>query len=144
MPALGLDTVLNLLWLAIGLACLGVFVCFEFRRRSTLRGRLLRTLALLVVTVSLFPCVSLSDDEVSFSFLLSHFGQRGSTTPLEESKEKTMLHLARLLDMIDNCQISGFWSLVVTLFFLTFVYAVRQTRGERHLICASGRAPPLN
>lgn len=144
MPALGLGTVLNLLWLAIGVACLSVFLSFEFRRRSTLRGRLLRTLALLVVTVALFPCVSLSDDEVSFSFLLSHFGQRGSTTPLEESKEKTTQHLARLLDMIDNYQIAGVWSLVVTLCFLTFVYAVRQTRGERPLVCADGRAPPLN
>jgi hypothetical protein len=144
MPALALDSALNLLWLAIGIGCLCLLAWFERKhhRHAAWRPRLMRTIAMLAITVSLFPCVSGSDDEVSL-FTLFHSGQRGANTPLEDSKEKTMQHLARLLDVIESYQIAGVWSFVITLCFLMFVVVVRPIRIDCHLIFATGRAPPI-
>src|SRR5689334_22520044 len=62
------DSALNFLWCAIGVGALLALLLSERRkepRQSTGRSR--RLVAVFLTTVSLFPCVSATDDEFCFS-----------------------------------------------------------------------------
>jgi hypothetical protein len=142
-----LDTVLNLLWLGIGLAALLLLSLVERRRfpGSTFRGRALRLTAVLVVTVALFPSVSSSDDLFSFSLINSHLGKHGgfgSTLP-EDPKEKSNLQLFRLLESLGHYQASHTCTLLFALSCYAFVIGLRRDVFTRAVLCRSGRAPPL-
>ena len=142
-----LDTALNLIWLGIGVTALALLGISELRHRpSRPSGVLRRVLAVFFVAVSLFPCVSASDDLFSFTFLQSHLGKDGgmgtTTTPPEDAKEKANLNLARLLQSLDHLQISGIYALAVFFFCFTLVLAIGITTPNRDLYCRAGRSPP--
>ena len=142
-----LDTVLNLLWLGIGLTALLLLSLVERRRlpHSTFRGRALRLTAVLVVTVALFPSVSSSDDLFSFSLINSHLGKHGgfgSTLP-EDPKEKSNLQLFRLLESLGHYQNSHTYTLLLALSCFAVVTGLRRDVLTRSVLCRSGRAPPL-
>ena len=142
-----LDTVLNLLWLGIGLTALLLLSLVEKRLfpHSTLRSRALRLTAVLVVTVALFPSVSSSDDLFSFSLINSHLGKHGgfgSTLP-EDPKEKSNLQLFRLLESVGHYQVSHTYTLLFALSCFAFVTGLRPDVQTRAVLCRSGRAPPL-
>src|SRR4051794_18954591 len=72
------NTMLNLAWAAVCLATFAWFIGFERRRAAgTRRARTYRALAISLALVSLFPCVSASDDLVRMQF----FG--ASATPAD-------------------------------------------------------------
>ena len=145
--AMTLDTVLNLLWLGIGLTALLLLSLVERRRfpNGTFRARALRLTAVLVVTVALFPSVSSSDDLFSFSLINSHLGKHGgfgSTLP-EDPKEKANLQLFRLLESLGHYQVSHTYSLLFALCCIAFVPGLRRDVFTRAVLCRTGRAPPL-
>lgn len=140
--AIRVDTGLNLLWLAISV-CACLLLAHHERLRAT-PGRMRRWIAVLTLTLALFPCVSVSDDEASLWFLNTH-SQRGGVggTPVEErEKESAAQSLARLFDTIETFQLQGVWALLVSVSF--FAMTLRPARRLRECFCfaLSGRAPP--
>lgn len=142
---MALDTALNFLWLAIGVFGLAALSFGEARHALGSRlGRLRRFLAVLIVTVALFPCVSFTDDLFSFSFLETHLGKHGGVgTPLpEDSKEKSTLHLMRVLQSLEHYQACAPQVFDVTLCFFSIIALALVTANPWHLLCRTGRAPP--
>jgi hypothetical protein len=141
------DTALNLVWLAIGAVALSWLGFLESRRyrHSTRRARRMRLLAVLILTVALFPTVSSSDDLFSFSLLNSHLGKHGGagTTPPEDPKEKAGILLLRLLETLDHYQISNISTLSLALSCLAFVFALDRQVAACAVVSRPGRAPPL-
>ena len=147
MHTLTLDTALNLLWVAIGVFALAALAVAErrSRRQSTRRARCQRLAAVLLVSVSLFPAVSYSDDLFSFSLLQTHFGHHdgvGSTPPEDPSEKTSSVQLARLLESLHHLQISAFCAVAFFLCCLATVFFVRVASTTRPVLCRSGRAPP--
>ena len=137
--ATSVDILLNVTWLAFFLTGLGVLAASETRRQDS-RGRLRRITAVFVLTIALFPMISASDDELSFSrFRTQH---RGVGVPADE-RERTNDNLARLFDILDAFQIQAFWSLAVTFCFFALSSLLFAAVREQHLVCAIGRAPPV-
>lgn len=142
-----LDTALNLVWLSIGAVALCFLAFLEKRqyRHSTRRARWLRLVAVLILTVALFPTVSSSDDLFSFSLLNSHPGKHGGagTTPPENLKEKAGILLVRLLETLDHYQVSNICALSLALSCLAFVFALYREVATCAVASRPGRAPPL-
>ena len=142
-----LDTALNLVWLSIGAVALCFLAFLEKRRyrHSTRRARWVRLVAVLILTVALFPTVSSSDDLFSFSLLNSHLGTHGGagTTPPDNLKEKAGMVLVRLLETLDHYQISNICTLPLALNCLAFVFALYRKIATCPVACRPGRAPPL-
>ena len=152
LSAMSLDTVLNLVWLSIGasaLAWLGLLECRRHRFTTRL-ARYQRLCAVLLVTATLFPAVSSSDDLFSFSLLNSQLGKHGGASPTlpedpsgsKPAKDKAGLQLVRLLETLDHFQISGVYILALTLSCFAFVFALSHDVFTCAVLCRSGRAPP--
>jgi len=139
--ALGVDTVLNLLWAAICVVALSLLALTELRLRHGAPGFWRRGMAVLVVTLALFPSVSASDDEVSFWFLTSHNSRGGMGVPVEEKEKAT---LARLIDVIETYQVQGIWALLIALLLVAQVRWIPKAARQRLFTARSGRAPPLS
>jgi hypothetical protein len=143
-----LDTALNLVWLAIGAVALCLLAFLETRRyrHSTRRARWVRLVAVLVLTVALFPTVSSSDDLFSFALLDSHLGKHGGagSTPPEDSKEKAGMLLYRVLETLDHYQISNIYTLSLAVSCLGFVFALYREVATRAVTSRPGRAPPTS
>jgi len=142
-----LDTALNLTWVGIGVVSLVLLAILEQKRhhRSTRRARWRRLVAVLIVTVALFPAVSSSDDLFSFSWINSHLGGRGgfgSSLP-EDTRDKAGVQLFRLLETLNHYQVAHSWVLLFTLCCLAFVLILGREISTRPLFCRSGRAPPF-
>ena len=141
-----LDTALNLVWLSIGAVAL-CFLAFLEKgryRHSTRRARWVRLVAMLILTVALFPTVSSSDDLFSFALLNSHLGKHGGagTTPPETSKEKAGMLLYRLLETLDHYQVSNIYTFSVALSCLAFVFRLSREVATCAVASRPGRAPP--
>lgn len=131
---------LNLLWALVAVLALLALGHQERRKpNSARRTRLERLLAVLLAAVSLFPAVSASDDIVRFQYLCSSCG---NTSP-HQSHEKNALHLARLLEALENFRVVSFYSLIFLLCFFTLVICIIRGTRERSLPSASCRAPPF-
>lgn len=142
------DTMLNLAWAFL---CLSAFACFiRFERRRALGGRqalIYRGLALSLALVSLFPCVSASDDAIRLQYLGAGASAPDShrQTPLPggpQSDKKALGTLVRLLEALDSVQIAV--SLVLSLILCLFALALIETHKslDRFLPIRAGRAPP--
>jgi hypothetical protein len=139
-----LDTALNLVW---ALFCVGALV-YHFRSErsrgglGTRRARAIRALALFLAVVSLFPCVSASDDSVRFQYFDStHQGQSHSKDS-KQSPGTTLAMLVRLLESLESVQIPLIWALLVSLLFFTLVLVEWRKGQSRPTPKRSGRAPP--
>jgi hypothetical protein len=143
-----LDTALNLIWVGVGVFAL-ITLCFLEKRwfpRSAPKGRLQRLIAVLVVTVALFPSVSSSDDLFSFSLINSQLGKHGgfgNTVP-EDSKEKAGMQLFRLLETLNHFQVSVIYRLSLALCCIALVLTPRRQARTRTVLCRAGRAPPFS
>jgi len=137
------ETALNVLWCAIGLVALLCLYLIERRKepRDT-TGRMRRILAVLLTTVSLFPCVSATDDEFCFSLLQSTTGKHGGVgAPLpEDAREKASL--GRILETLDHYQLSSTYSFAVIFWFIALVLLATKLVTVRTLQQRAGRAPP--
>ena len=145
MPHFALDTLLNLLWAGICVAALiWVGRCEVKRFRvSTGRARLRRIAAVAVFALALFPSVSDSDDLFAFSLLHSPLERGGNgNAPLEDSKEKTSLQLASLLETLGHYPIGRIYTFALSLFCIAILASFHPEYLTRTIRCRSGRAPP--
>lgn len=147
MFPIALDTALNLAWVGVGVIALILLSFFERRwfPRSLAKARFQRLVAVLIVTVALFPSVSSSDDLFSFSLINSHLGKHGgfgNTIP-EDSKDKAGMQLFRLLETLSHYQISLAYTLSLALCCIAIVFTARPEEFTRAVACRPGRAPPL-
>jgi hypothetical protein len=143
------DALLNLAWAAVCLAAFAWFLAFERRRASGSRRALrYRAIALSLALVSLFPCVSASDDSVRLQFFGSgatvpdtpgHRPAPGSPPP----DKKTLGTLVRLLETLESVQIAVSLVLSVVLCAVALALIERHRSLERFLPARAGRAPPL-
>jgi len=142
---LQLDTALNVVW---ALFCVGALV-YHFRAErgrnaaGGRRARAMRALALFLAVVSLFPCVSASDDSVRFEYLDSQSApgphHSGDSKP---TSGKGLATLVRLLESLESVQIPLIWALLVSLCFFLLVLAEWRKGQDRPAPKRSGRAPP--
>ena len=137
------DAALNLMWAGIGVCALALLARSEFRRRRGSRWR--RAVAVAVTVLSLFPCVSASDDSFCLSLLQVNPGKPGSLgTPLPENgRETSSLHLQRLLQSLDSIRVPAVYQLAITLCFLSLVLYSTRRFAAFDLLCRGGRAPPI-
>jgi hypothetical protein len=139
------DTALNLLWCAIGaIALFALGLSERLKVSGNATGRMRRVLAVLLTTVSLFPCVSATDDEFCLSLLQSTQEKRGGVgAPVpEDGKEKVGQCLARLLEALDHFQVSSAYDFAIILCFIGLVLLAIKLTSARALLCRAGRAPP--
>jgi hypothetical protein len=142
-----LDAALNLLWAAIGVVALGALGFSERHNGPGGEiGRLRRILAVLLVTVSLFPCVSATDDAFCFSLLQTSQGKHGGVgAPLpEDGRDQTSQTqtLARVLSSLDHSQVSPTYSFAILFSFIGLVLFSAKPTWARYLLCRAGRSPP--
>lgn len=105
-----------------------------------------RALALGLALVSLFPCVSASDDSVQITVLDTQAAVDSAGQARWSAQHKTgdeiLAILAGLLEVLGSAQIAAVVSLYVSL--CMFVLALFQARvsTDRFLPSCAGRAPP--
>ena len=94
------------------------------------------------MTVTLFPCVSASDDVISFAYvgagLETRSGFRHSVP--NNSDGNSVIYLA--LQNLEHLQVSAFYALFVTFFFFAFVFYSDRKSIHRRLSSLVSRAPP--
>jgi len=138
------DTALNLVWALVGTAALGALAARDTCQRIPLRDRCRRALVVFIACVALFPCVSASDDLVQFERLQINSrtgGEVASGSALKRG-EKPALYLARLLESLENFQISTARQLLLTLCLLALVGTFSGESVKRPLPSPLGRSPP--
>jgi hypothetical protein len=139
-----LHTGLNLLWLAISVCALAWFWRSESRRPNS--GRWRRLLAICALCIAVFPSVSDTDDLFTFSLIQvpgnPHGGVGSSPPPPEDGREKSTLHLARVLETLDHYQITAIFAVILALFSIALSFVPRLAWETRSLLCSAGRAPP--
>lgn len=135
------DTILNLAWAAVCLTAFTWFLCVEHRRAS--RGKIIsRAVALGLALVSLFPCVSATDDAVRLQFFAPATTDQHHPPTTPQPDKKNLGTLVRLLEALDSVQISV--SLVLSFCLYLFALALIETHQslERFSPIRAGRAPP--
>jgi hypothetical protein len=135
-------TALNLIWLLLTFAALATVLLSERRRISTQAARGQRLFSVLLVTVSLFPCVSASDDVVSFSYVSAGLETRsgfGHSAP-DNSNTNTEIYLA--LQNLDHLQVTAFYTLFVAFCFFGLVFSSAPRSILRQLPSFVSRGPP--
>lgn len=141
------DVLLNTVW---ALVCAGALI-YHFNREarrssSTSWMRTCRALAVILAAVSLFPCVSASDDAVRTQYFEST--QTDPQHPQDgqhrKTPEKSLATLVRLLEALDSAQIAVVWVLAVALCFFALVSIQRRPGIESFLIRRPGRSPPFS
>jgi len=137
-----LVTVLNLVWLLVGFAAIAALLASERRRWtiSSTRGR--RLLAVLLVMVSLFPCVSASDDVINFAYVSAGLETRsgfGHSAP-DHSDTDTVIYL--VLQNLEHLQVTAFYTLFVAFFFFGLVCFCTPRSVRRQMPSFVSRGPP--
>jgi hypothetical protein len=140
------DSLLNWGWTGICLATFAWFLISAWKGRLQNRHANPRqAVALALALVSLFPCISASDD----SARLKYWNLQGSPdTPAyradssSRNDSERLTALVRLLEVLEACQaaVTKLFSLVLTLFAL--VAALRLSRTECVSPWRAGRSPP--
>ena len=140
------DSLLNLVWAALCVAAFTWFIVSERRRaRAGRRAVIYRTLALGLALVSLFPCVSASDDWVRLQFLGSISNPPGNAkhTP-SEPDPKSLATLVRMLEALDSVQVGVALALSIVLCLIALAVVETYHSLDRFQPARPGRAPPLS
>jgi len=138
------DAALNLVWALVVAAALGALAARDVSRRAPLLDGCRRALVVFIACLALFPCVSASDDMVQFERLQVNSRTGGEVVgglPIKRG-EKPALYLARLLESLENFQISTARQLHLTLCLQALVGTLSDQGVERPLPSRLGRSPP--
>ena len=129
--------ILNAVWGLIAFAAVLLFALAERRKWCVKRagGRVQRISAVLIAVCFLFPCVSASDDILGLSTL----GSRHSDS---SPAGKNSVHLERVLQELENLQLSAAFVFVVALSCLGSVIVLGLQSIARQLPCLAGRGLP--
>jgi hypothetical protein len=140
------NSLLNLAWLVL---CVGAFTWFlvSTRRRGVSSRRLVmgRGLALALALVSLFPCVSASDDSVRLALLnaqVSGSASQHSSWSARHASTEMLAILVSLLEVLESAQVSAVLALAVALCLFSLALAIQPDSLDRFLSSFAGRAPP--
>ncbi len=114
----------------------------ELRRRTSLSASGHSLMAVGLVMVSLFPCVSASDDLINFAFVSAGLETRsgfGHSAP-ENSDTDSVVYLA--LQNLEHLQVTAFYTLIVAFCFFGFVGSSAPRSVLRQLPSFVSRGPP--
>ena|SRR5579872_6988046 len=114
----------------------------ERERISTRAARSQRLLSVLLVSVFLFPCVSASDDVISYGYVSAGLETRsgfGHSVP-DNSESNAAIYLA--LQNLEHLQITAFYTLLVAFCFFGFVCISTPRSVLRQLPAFASRGPP--
>lgn len=142
------NAILNLVWAAICLAAFAWLISVEKRRGQASRRTIIyRAVALSLALVSLFPCVSASDDWVRLQFLNGGSSAGDShkipASP-DQSEKKALGMLGRLLEALDSVQITVSFAFSIILCLFALALAETHSSLDRFLPARAGRAPPAS
>lgn len=135
-------TVLNLIWLLTAVGSVTAVIASERGRRGTAGTGSQRLLSVLLVMVSLFPCVSASDDVINFAYVSAGFETRsgfGHSGP-ESSDSDTVIYL--VLQNLEHLQVTAFYTLFVAFLFFGLVSISTPRSVLRQLPSFVSRGPP--
>jgi hypothetical protein len=135
-------TILNLIWLFVAVASIAALLVSERWRPAVRDAKLQRLMSVVLVMVSLFPCVSASDDVINFSYVSAGLETRsgfGHSVP-EDSNTTSIIYLA--LQNLEHLQITAFYTLFVALCFFGFVFYSSPRSVLRKSPSFVSRAPP--
>ena len=140
------NSLLNLAWLAL---CIAAFTWFlvSTRRRGVSSHRLVmgRGLALALALVSLFPCVSASDDSVRLALLNAQASANTSghsSWSSQHSSTEMLAILVGLLEVLESAQVSAVLALAIALCVFSLALRIHPASLDRFLPSCAGRAPP--
>ena len=114
----------------------------ELRRRATRNATAHSVMAVSLVMVSLFPCVSASDDLINFAYVSAGLETRsgfGHSAP-ENSDTDTVVYLA--LQNLEHLQVTAFYTFIVAFCFFGFVGTNNPRTFLRQLPSFVSRGPP--
>lgn len=135
------DNILNLAWALLGIAAFVWFVRVE-KRRASRRAITSRAVALSLALVSLFPCVSASDDAVRLQYFSVKTSDTHHPTKAPLPDKKNLATLVRLLEALDSVQITVGLILCLCLFLFALALIESHQSLDRFLPIRAGRAPP--
>ena len=104
-----------------------------------------RALALSVALVSLFPCVSASDDSVRLALLNAQAladSPGHSSWSTQHPSTETLAILVGLLEVLESAQVTAVLAISVFLCLFTLALAIHPESLDRFLPSCAGRAPP--
>lgn len=140
------NSFLNLAWLAL---CVAAFTWFlvSTRRRGVSSRRLVlgRALALGLALVSLFPCVSASDDSVRLALLNAQASadtSGHSSWSARHASTEMLAILVGLLEVLESAQVSAILAMAIALCLFSLALALHPNSLDRFLPSCAGRAPP--
>jgi hypothetical protein len=144
------NAILNLAWAVLCLFAFTWFIGFEKQRgRGTPRAITYRAIALSLALVSLFPCVSASDDSVMLQFFGGSTGAQSSGSPQkvpvsgDQPDKKALGTLVRMLEALESVQVSVSLALSIVLCLFALALIEKRRSLDRFLPARAGRAPPL-
>jgi hypothetical protein len=139
-----IDTALNLLWALFCVGALVYHIRSERRRGNsgTRRASAIRALAIFLAVVSLFPCVSSSDDSIRFEYMGYSQSPANHSNESKQGPGTALATLVRLLESLDSVQIPLILVLLINLCFFSLVLVVWRKGQDRPVPMRSGRAPP--
>ena len=140
------NSLLNLAWVAVCIATFTWFLVSTSRRRVCSRRLLMgRVLALSLALVSLFPCVSASDDSIR---LIALNGQIYQDAPDQWAAgdrhvtPETAGILGGMLEDLEAAQVTAVVVVTIALSIFAMCFVVRASRSQTFLPSCPGRAPP--
>lgn len=140
------NSLLNLAWVAL---CIAAFTWFlvSTRRRGVSSGRLVvgRALALGLALVSLFPCVSASDDSVRLALMNAQASadrSGHSSWSAQNSSTEMLAILVSLLEVLESAQVSAILAFAISLCVFSLALTLHPDSLDRFLPSCAGRAPP--
>ena len=140
------SSLLNLVWAAICLAAFTWFLASSIhRQRCSRRIMTIRAVALALALVSLFPCISASDDAIRQELLDAQMAAdpTGHSHWVGRHAGGEMLAtLVGLLEVLESAQVSAILALAISLSLFALTLAIRAESVDRFLPACPGRAPP--
>lgn len=140
------NSLLNLVWVALCVAAFTWFLVSTSRRGVSSRRLVMgRALALGLALVSLFPCVSASDDSVRIDLLNAQAmadSPGHSSWAAQHPSTEMLAILVGLLEVLESAQVTAVLALTVALCLFTLALALHPQSLDRFLPSCAGRAPP--
>jgi len=141
------NSILNLAWLALCVAAFTWFLVSTSRQGVSSRRLVMgRALALGLALVSLFPCVSASDDAVRLALLNAQASADApghSSWSTQHPSTEMLAILVGLLEVLESAQVTAVLAITISLCLFTLALAIHAKSLDRFLPSCAGRAPPL-
>jgi len=141
------NSLLNLVWVAVCIAAFTWFLASAGRKKACSRRVLMcRALALGLALVSLFPCVSASDDSVRMALLDAQSAadspDQSSWSSHHKAADEILAILVSMLEVLESAQVTAVLALTISLCLFALAFALHPASLDRFLPSCPGRAPP--